>query len=465
MTPGQLEKHQDFDMYLDADGLTRFNEVFRTGGVRYALARPDGTLVEPALEEFERCRLDLVDGGLRPSVALPGMELSCLPVQVADHTMAFLLELREAGATAPLSTRDFALELVSRETRLRYELQSTLEELISKYEELTVLYDSAETVATIMNLDEVSHRILIQAADILDVDHASLMLLDDDGQYLEVKAARGTRSDLVGKIRVAIGEEISGYVAQEGKPVLIEDLRTDPQFSRVSRQEDEARSLISVPLKVKDRILGVLNVNNKKSGEPFDSGDLKLLMALAQLAAISIENARTYQNAITDRLTSLYNYGYFREQLDHAMRDSGKEGQPLSLLMFDIDHFKNFNDVNGHELANVALVGVASLCIENSRQKKDRVPDLVARYGGEEFMIILYGVGKDEAYSIAERIRSRVADARFQGGENQPMGKVTISMGVATYPEDALNGDDLIHAADQALYRAKRSGRNNVQRA
>lgn len=113
----------------------------------------------------------------------------------------------------------------------------------------------------------------------------------------------------------------------------------------------------------------------------------------------------------------------------------------------------------------MALVGVASLCIENSRQKKDRVPDLVARYGGEEFMIILYGVGKDEAYSIAERIRSRVADARFQGGENQPMGKVTISMGVATYPEDALNGDDLIHAADQALYRAKRSGRNNVQRA
>lgn len=454
--PGQV-----YDHYLEADSLGKLNEIGGPGGVSYALARPDGSLVEPFPEEFAEATLEQTGGGLQGSLA--GFTVRCLPVEVADRTLAYLVEVRSKEATASDAMADLALEMVSRETRLRYELQSTLQELISKYEELTVLYDSAETVATIMNLDEVSQRILVQAADILDVDHASLMLLDEEGKYLEVKAARGTRSDIVGKVRVGIGEGISGYVAQEGKPVLIEDLRTDPHFSRVSRQEDEARSLISVPLKVKDRVLGVLNVNNKRSGDPFSSGDLKLLMALAQLAAISIENARTYQNAITDRLTSLYNYGYFREQLDNVLEGSRKKGQTLSLLMFDIDHFKNFNDVNGHEVANVALVGVSALAIENSRQKKDRVPDLVARYGGEEFMIILHGVDKEGAYTIAERVRSRVAETKFEGGENQPLGKVTISLGVATFPDDAENGDDLIHAADQALYRAKRGGRNNVQ--
>ncbi len=133
--------------------------------------------------------------------------------------------------------------------------------------------------------------------------------------------------------------------------------------------------------------------------------------------------------------------------------------------MFDIDHFKNFNDVNGHELGNVALVGVASLCIENSRQAGDRVPDLVARYGGEEFMILLRGVSVDFAAHVAERVRTAVESESFPGGENQPGGRVTISIGVAAYPVHASNGDELINKADEALYEAKRGGRNRVCRA
>lgn len=348
------------------------------------------------------------------------------------------------------------------ELMLRYELQNTLEELISKYEELTVLYESAETVATVMNLEEVSRLILEQAAEILDVAQGSLMLLNDEGDTLEVVAAKGMREDTVGKVRVPLGEDISGRVAQTGKPILIEDLSAHPEFARPSRAEEDGTSLISVPLRVRDRILGVLNVNNKVNGEPFTSGDLKMLMALAQLAAISIQNARTYQNAITDRLTSLYNYGYFREQLDRQIKDCRSKSESLFLLMFDIDHFKNFNDVNGHELGNVCLVGVASLCMENSRQAGDRVPDLVARYGGEEFMILLRAVTPTRAREVAERIREAVESRHFPGGENQPSGKVTISIGVAGFPAHADNGDELINSADEALYEAKRGGRNRV---
>ncbi|MGE0494466.1 MAG: diguanylate cyclase [Vulcanimicrobiota bacterium] len=439
--PRQLESQED--LFLDPTSLESLNQTLQPYGLSFRLARRDGSLLDGDLP-----------AGIRRD----------LPIEVAHEVLGYLAEFKVQGHDGPDFTT-MALDIVTRETSVRYELQSTLEELISKYEELTVLYESAETVATVMNLDEVSSRILDQAAEILDVDHASLMLLDEEEEFLEVKAARGTRHDVVGKVRVQVGEEISGYVAREGKPVLIEDLSTDEQFGRSGREVEQANSVISVPLKVKDRILGVLNVNNKKSGLPFTSGDLKLLMALAQLAAISIQNARTYQNAITDRLTSLYNYGYFREQLDKSVNYCKENELELSLLMFDIDHFKNFNDVNGHELANVALVGVASLCVENCRQSGDRVPDLVARYGGEEFMVLLTGVSKQAAHRTAERIRSRVEGTHFEGGQNQPMGKVTISVGVATYPSDAESGDELINQADEALYRAKGAGRNNVQLA
>jgi len=402
--------------------------------------------------------------GLQFSLSEEPLEGST-PMVVSGKTLGHLTVssencILEESASKPLI--ELASEQIQAEAALRYEMQNTLEELISKYEELTVLYESAETVATVMNLEDVSRLILEQAAEILEVSQGSLMLLNDEGDLLEVVAARGMREDTVGKVTVPVGEEISGTVAQTGKPILIEDLSSHPEYKRPSRAEEEWTSLISVPLRVRDRILGVLNVNNKRNGEPFTSGDLKMLMALAQLAAISIQNARTYQNAITDRLTSLYNYGYFREQLDRLIADCKATSENLCLLMFDIDHFKNFNDVNGHELGNVCLVGVASLCMENSRQAGDRVPDLVARYGGEEFMILLRGVSMKRAGEVAERIREAVETRHFPGGENQPSGKVTISIGVAAYPLHASNGDELINSADEALYEAKRGGRNRV---
>ena len=461
--PPRIETH--LELFLDNDVLATLNQTFNADGLEYVLRRNDGTWFAE-VETRSPCN----GQGLcrKPPEAEPGTcECGCAcrsgMVEIGPGPLCHITEIRQPGASRQ-GILELGQDMVKRESSLRFELQSTLEELISKYEELTVVYESAETIVSINDLEGVAQRILDQAADILDVDHASLMLSEDD--VLVVKAARGARLDRVGTSQPLASEQISSYVAKEGKPVLIEDLATDPQFGRgFNRESDQARSLVSVPLKVRDRVLGVLNVNHKRSGEPFNSGDLKLLMALGSLAAISIENARIYQNAITDRLTSLYNYGYFREQLDKLIENARVKESTLCLIMFDIDHFKNFNDVNGHDKANVALVGVSSLCMVNSRQKGDRVPDLVARYGGEEFMILLSGVTKDAAFITADRIRERVERTEFDGGQNQPMGKVTISMGVACYPEDGSTGDELIGAADQALYRAKRGGRNNVQKA
>jgi diguanylate cyclase (GGDEF)-like protein len=456
--PLTVETH--LELLLDTSLLDGLNASFCEHGLGWVLRGQEGQLLS-------RCPFGEVD------------EITALPLEEADLTwsggqfrqrlaeispgpLAWVCELRKSGCTLP-SLLDHTHDLVAREGNLRYELQSTLEELISKYEELTVVYDSAETIVSITDLDGMAQRILDEAAEILDGDDGSLMLVEDD--RLVVRASRGTRQDLVHTSFSLDADQISGYVAREGKPVLVEDLATDPVFGRGTRANDETRSLVSVPLQVRGQILGVLNVNHKRSGDPFNSGDLKLLMALGSLAAISIQNARTYQNAITDRLTNLYNYGYFREQLERFLEHGRQENSVVSMIMFDIDHFKNFNDVNGHDLANVALVGVASLCVNNSRQKGDRMPDLVARYGGEEFMILLQGVDKEAAFVTADRIRQLVESTKFEGGQNQPMGKVTISMGVACFPEDADNSEELIKQADQALYRAKRAGRNNVQLA
>ena len=431
------------DFLVESDSLDAFNQGFAAFGLHFWLT-------------------DVEQQPINGATASEGARF--LPMEVAGSPVGYLAVVEEPGVSPEQQAQlvGMVLTRLEKEAGLRYELQNTLEELISKYEELTVLYESAETVATVMNLEEVSQRILDQAAEILEVDHASLMLLNDDATELEVVAARGLREDTAGKVRVRVGEGISGTVAETGDAILIENLSAHPLFNRDSRADQEWTSLISVPLKVRDRVLGVLNVNNKKSGAPFSSGDLKMLMALAQLAAISIQNARTYQNAITDRLTSLYNYGYFREQLDRTLEQCREHNETLCLLMFDIDHFKNFNDVNGHELGNVALVGVASLCMVNSRQTGDRMPDLVARYGGEEFMILLRGVTPTRALEVAERVRVAVESEHFPGGENQPNGKVTISIGVACFPQNAETGDELINKADEALYEAKRGGRNRV---
>jgi len=448
---------------------------------------PAPLLPAPAvLEPFNASLTDagylLLDPGARPVLPGPlpcgGSPGECLGEAVCSHgwtlrrsaiQVASVVAGHLVGQRAPRSQApdqfDALLVLLQDRARLRFDLDSTVGELVETYGLLDVLYDSASTIVSISSLDEVSRRILDEASQVLGVDQASLMLLDPTTRMLTVAAARGTRADTVGRIRLPIGEGIAGYVAEQGRALLIEELSDHPLAERATREEAHPGSLLSVPLKVKQRILGVLNVTSKRSGQPFTSGDMKLLSALADLAALSIENARTYQNAITDRLTGLYNYGYFKEQFESALNLAREARAPLSLLMFDLDFFKNFNDKNGHELANVVLQGVARICRENCRQDPGRTSDLVARYGGEEFIILLQGVPRQDAVRVAERIRALVEAEPFEGAENQPGGRVTISMGVAGHPEDAGTTDALINLADEALYRAKRSGRNRVELA
>jgi diguanylate cyclase (GGDEF)-like protein len=186
---------------------------------------------------------------------------------------------------------------------------------------------------------------------------------------------------------------------------------------------------------------------------------------LEQLFVLQLDRVRsltgqvtgTHHRAITDPLTGIYNFGFFRQRLEMEIDRARQTGDHISLIMFDIDHFKQYNDTHGHQEGNIVLVELAAIL-----KKAARRVDIVARYGGEEFVAMLYGAGRDEALRFAENARRHVETHAFKGEESQPLGRLTVSVGLATFPIDSPSDDGLIRAADRNLYRAKEAGRNRV---
>ncbi len=169
-------------------------------------------------------------------------------------------------------------------------------------------------------------------------------------------------------------------------------------------------------------------------------------------------NKRLEALATTDGLTGLFNHRHFKGLLEGEVHRSRRLDFPTSLVMFDVDHFKKYNDTHGHPAGDVVLRGVSDLL--RSRLRNTDVP---CRYGGEEFAIILLDTGKQMAMAVAEEIRSRIEATPFDGQEeSQPGGTLTVSVGVASFPDDAEDHVDLLRAADEALYAAKHGGRNLV---
>jgi diguanylate cyclase (GGDEF)-like protein len=285
------------------------------------------------------------------------------------------------------------------------------------------------------------------------------MLWDETGEYLQIRASEGIPDHVIKEVRVKRGENISGWVAQEGQPLLIRDLSSDPRFVGIAQERYRTNSLLSVPLKAKGQVLGVININNQSDNRIFTDEDQNLMMLFANQAAIALENARLYRElerlAITDGLTGLSNHRAFQERLAREISRAQRFMQEVSLLIIDIDFFKTINDKHGHLIGDHVLRCVSKLLLKTLRRM-----DFVSRYGGEEFAIIMPQTRKEEAVRIADRLRQRFEDARWI--EQEPDRMVTVSIGVAEFPTDAGESQDLVEKADQALYQSKHTGRNRV---
>lgn len=220
---------------------------------------------------------------------------------------------------------------------------------------------------------------------------------------------------------------------------------------------------------LEDKIKGIDSGADEFLSKPFNKLELlarvrsllrqKYLHDELQEKVIELEKAKEElrQLAITDGLTGLFNYRYFKEQLQQELNRARRHDLHVSLVMIDIDHFKHYNDTHGHPAGDLILKEIARLLKSNIRNI-----DLAARYGGEEFSLVLIETNKASAKIVAEKIRRLIEEHPFECEETQPNGKITISTGVATFPEDTRDFKEFIDVADERLYLAKQAGRNRI---
>lgn len=333
------------------------------------------------------------------------------------------------------------------------------EEAKERINELQALHDVGSTVSSTLKQEALLTQVCQILEETFNYYKIAILLTNPLTNELELVASHGygQPGGNLGR-RLRIGRDgITGLVAATGQPLIVDDVTKDPHYICIDPQ---TRSEIAVPLTIKNRVIGVLNVESDMPGA-FDRVDLRLLTTLANQVAVAVENARLYEEteqlAVTDGLTEVFNHRYFQAFLDRELSRARRYHRPLSLIMIDLDRFKSINDNYGHQVGDTVLRGVAAIIKSQARDV-----DLVARYGGEEFMVVLPETNKNEAQSLAERIRQAVREQRYSLPDGRAEIRVTISLGVASFPEDGADKSELVDKVDKALYRSKTEGRDRV---
>lgn len=332
------------------------------------------------------------------------------------------------------------------------------------YHRLTAVADFSFEISGQMESLDLCNVILKNATAILGAGRGSLMIYDPVREELVVKAASNPYFHTLEGVTVKPGEGIAGRVFREGQSWLVKNIKTHSRCRESYERQYRTSSFLSVPLLLKGRTLGVLNLTDKTDGGIFDEKDLQLLESIVSHAAVAVERGENREASetlkkisITDPLTELYNRRFFQERLEEEVQRAERHCQSLSLIMVDIDNFKKLNDTFGHVEGDEVLKSVAS-----DIRRTLRGIDLVSRYGGEEFAIILPMTNSAAARKAAERIRRKIAQRHSPATGNNPGWPLSISLGVATFAPELQTGRALVEAADRALYQAKNSGKNRV---
>ena len=353
-------------------------------------------------------------------------------------------------AVRPYGSSETALGgAVANQVAIAVQNARLLEEAERKAHQLGLLNRAFTRVASTLRPSELFDTLVEELHTTLNYPLVLIGLID--GDQIQLTASRGY-TGLAAAVPVSSG--VTGRVARTGKATLVGDVRHDPDYQswdpRVTQQA-------CVPIIGQDRVVGVINIEGIET--KLTSADLDLLTTLAGYVSIALEKAQLYERtqvlATTDGLTGLLNYRSFWQALERELERSMRYGVPLSLIMIEIDQFKRFNDTYGHLRGDEVIRLVARVLQQEHRTQIDTI----ARYGGDEFMILLPHTTKVAAAEIAERVRRAVRAAPLSAAV---AASVTLSLGVAAYPEDGKSTEALIEAADRSMYKAKTSGGNSV---
>ncbi len=365
--------------------------------------------------------------------------------------------LRERQEFTPDEIR--LLETVANLAAVRVEQARLLGDARLRAVELAALYDTALEISRQHGLTSVLQKITESSVALLKADGGKLFLCNESQQ--EVRCVTSCRAP-DGQLNEVLhyGEGAAGKVAQTGQSLLVNNYATWPGRARLFEALWKPASLLSVPMLWQDRVTGVIQVFRSQSQDSFHQADQDLLVLFASQAATALENSRLYEKlqhqAITDELTGVYNRRGLFELGRRDLERSRRYGRLLSVILFDIDHFKQVNDRFGHAVGDQVLAAVGKTCVGSVREV-----DIVGRYGGEEFVMLLPEAELPVAQQVAERIRKLVEQICVPTtlGEDA---RVTISIGVTEMQESDNELDTLLSRADNAMYAAKQAGRNRV---
>ncbi len=338
-----------------------------------------------------------------------------------------------------------------------------LRELKRTVAELEMLNQIGRTLTSSLDIGEVMHLILAKVAELLQPRNWSVLLSDRRTGELSFSAALGAGAEKLANLRIRPGEGIAGWVAANNRPLLVADVSQDPRFA--ARFDAESRfaskSILAVPVATKGCVLGVIELVNGEGDATFTAEDLRILTTVAEFSAIALENAQNFQKVqeltVLDDHTGLFNSRHLRRTLEQEVERAVRFGHPVSLIFFDLDHFKEVNDRHGHQAGSSVLLEVGAML-----KRMMRSTDVPVRYGGDEFVVLLPETSKDQALECGLRLREEIRARPFQA--DAPFGplRLTASIGLATFPDDGKTPDELLARADEAMYRVKNSGRDNV---
>ena len=347
-----------------------------------------------------------------------------------------------------------------RPTAIRASEGERLEAMANAFQEgmldLYSLYEVGQTISASLHLDQLLTTTMRRVAQTTGIESYGLFVHEEEKNGLVAKSVSGAAAQALQQLSLRPGEGLAGQVCRTRVPEM-HTAAAPMAWPDVPRS---ARSVIAVPLIGRDRVLGALLLYSV-SPSAFSERELAYFTAIGKQLSIALDNATLHRRATElsyhDPLTGLFNRRYLEEALETEVRRAGRYALPLSLNMLDIDHFKGFNDTFGHTRGDEVLRAVSQRLREQTRNA-----DIVTRYGGEEFVVILPMTTKPHARLVAEKLRAAIAAAVIAGAG--PDGaRITISVGVSTFPEDSSTATGLVQAADAALYAAKDRGRNRVE--
>jgi diguanylate cyclase (GGDEF)-like protein len=336
------------------------------------------------------------------------------------------------------------------------------QELRTTAKRLSILTDIVKTANSILEPRKVIELIMTKIQQLIPSEAWSMLMVDEEKQELTFELALGEKAKDVAPFRVKIGEGVAGWVAQTGKPTIVNDTARDPRFARRfdTKTQFSTRSILCAPLISRGRTIGVVEIINKLGGR-FTESDLEVLLTLVEPCAIAIENAILFQKAeqltITDDLTKLFNSRYLNLYIGREIKRCKRHGIPISVIFLDLDGFKGINDQYGHLAGSRTLSEVGAILSQAVRES-----DILARYGGDEFVVVLPETPAGGALVIAERIRKAIEGHRFLQAQGLSA-RISASFGIASYPDHALTPEGLIQKADQAMYRVKERDKNGIE--